>query len=213
MGTGRPVSRLSRRAEGSDAEGAGGCQVAMTRNPGFFIMTIVGILICSTTYLVRLAEGPAQQPHSKYVWNQMWVTFTQATTGYGESVRAALPPLPTRPCRAPRTPGAAYAETCELDAGARPREVSDQACTYDRCNPCATGARDTCGARRRRRAHALHAHHHRLHHGQYHQVPQPHARRDHPHARSCDPCAPWPLSPRTRPAGYLASSPSPTPEQ
>ena len=25
-------------------------------------------------------------PHSKYLWNQMWITFTQATTGYGESV-------------------------------------------------------------------------------------------------------------------------------
>jgi len=61
-------------------------KVAMTRNPGAIIMTIVALLLSSTTYIVRIAEGPAAMPHSKYMWNQLWVTLTQATTGYGESV-------------------------------------------------------------------------------------------------------------------------------
>jgi hypothetical protein len=74
-------------------------QVAMTRNPGFFILTIVGLLIISTTYLVRLSEGPARQPHSRYLWNQMWVTFTQATTGYGESVRSCMRNLQSLACQ------------------------------------------------------------------------------------------------------------------
>ena len=58
----------------------------MTRNPGVIIMIITSLLLGSATYIVRLAEGPAGMPHSRYIWNQMWVTFTQATTGYGESV-------------------------------------------------------------------------------------------------------------------------------
>jgi hypothetical protein len=60
----------------------------MTRNPGAIITCLVALLLSSTTYIVRIAEGPAAMPHSKYIWNQMWVTLTQATTGYGESVLA-----------------------------------------------------------------------------------------------------------------------------
>jgi hypothetical protein len=29
------------------------------------------------TYLLRLAEGPAYQPHSTYFWEAMWVVLTQ----------------------------------------------------------------------------------------------------------------------------------------
>ena len=59
----------------------------MTRNPGSIIACAVVMLLSTTTYIVRMAEGPAAAPHSKYIWNQMWVTLTQATTGYGESVK------------------------------------------------------------------------------------------------------------------------------
>jgi len=61
-------------------------KVAMTRNPRKMIGTFVLLLLSSCTYIVRIAEGPAAMPHSKYIWNQMWVAITQATTGYGESV-------------------------------------------------------------------------------------------------------------------------------
>ena len=52
-------------------------KVAMTRNPLKIILLMVALLLGSTTYIVRIAEGPAGQAHSKYLWNQMWVTFTQ----------------------------------------------------------------------------------------------------------------------------------------
>jgi hypothetical protein len=45
-------------------------KVAMTRNPGLLIMMMVGLLLSSTTYIVRLAEGPAYMPHSQVCCTQ-----------------------------------------------------------------------------------------------------------------------------------------------
>lgn len=105
----------------------------MTRNPGFFILTIVGLLIISTTYLVRLSEGPARQPHSRYLWNQMWVTFTQATTGYGESVRWCMRNLHSLACQ-PRWHAAARPAMMpwQSDARTRPGRARFSEAPWDR---------------------------------------------------------------------------------
>ena len=58
-------------------------KLAVCRNPVTTICGILLMLLSTQTYLLRIFEGPAYQPHSVYVWDCLWVIFTQATTGYG----------------------------------------------------------------------------------------------------------------------------------
>lgn len=58
-------------------------KLAVCRNPVTTICGFLTMLFCTQTYLLRIFEGPAYQPHSVYVWDCLWVIFTQATTGYG----------------------------------------------------------------------------------------------------------------------------------
>ena len=58
-------------------------KLAVCRNPVSTILSALSILLITQTYLLRLAEGPAYTPHSVYVWDAVWVVFSQATTAYG----------------------------------------------------------------------------------------------------------------------------------
>ena len=55
-------------------------KLAVCRNPVTTICGFLTMLFCTQTYLLRIFEGPAYQPHSVYVWDCLWVIFTQATT-------------------------------------------------------------------------------------------------------------------------------------
>lgn len=58
-------------------------KVLIAKYPVRVISCVVGVLYLSVCYLMRMTEGPAYQPHSDDWWDQMWITITQGTTGYG----------------------------------------------------------------------------------------------------------------------------------
>jgi len=59
-------------------------KIAMAASPAIILLFCVTLLHGSTSYLVRIAEGPAGLPHSKYYWDQIWLIITQASTGEGK---------------------------------------------------------------------------------------------------------------------------------
>eukprot|EP00961_Rhodomonas_salina_P119664 1610361-Rhodomonas_salina.1 len=43
-------------------------KVGVSRHPLQVIGIAIGVLVVLISYLIRIAEGPAHQPHSKYYW-------------------------------------------------------------------------------------------------------------------------------------------------
>lgn len=58
-----------------------GLQVMVSKYPVSVIASSTFLTFFSMSYLIRITEGPAYQPHSDDWWDQMWITITQGTTG------------------------------------------------------------------------------------------------------------------------------------
>jgi len=62
-------------------------KVAIKRHPVEIISALTLSIIVTITYFIRIAEGPAYQKHSTYIWDQMWIVYVTLTTvGYGNIV-------------------------------------------------------------------------------------------------------------------------------
>lgn len=63
-------------------------KVAIKRHPISIISFLTVCVILTITYFIRIAEGPAYQEHSTYLWDQMWVVYVTLTTvGWGRRRR------------------------------------------------------------------------------------------------------------------------------
>eukprot|EP00960_Hanusia_phi_P073686 768066-Hanusia_phi.AAC.4 len=55
-------------------------KVAIKRHPVEIISALTLSIIVTITYFIRIAEGPAYQKHSTYIWDQMWIVYVTLTT-------------------------------------------------------------------------------------------------------------------------------------